>query len=152
MQTLSHVQLCGFRDASERGYSTVVYLRLIISHNSVSISLLGIYTPTKQLSDFKLVLLAVHVSEPSEWIRRFSSYDRMLRVVTWMRRFIGRWRRKQYTHDFLQRPELQESLIYIVWSTQCKILHCMRSYHRSSSTSLNGRSTCSPSAIVSFIF
>lgn len=40
-QMRCHVQLCGFCDASERGYSAVVFLRLISPHNSVSISLLG---------------------------------------------------------------------------------------------------------------
>lgn len=70
----------------------------------------------------KLVSLAVHVSEPSEWICRFSSYDRMLRVVAWMRRFIGRCRRLQYVHTFLQRSEIQELLIQIVRTFQRLLL------------------------------
>ncbi|KAE9521350.1 hypothetical protein AGLY_018254 [Aphis glycines] len=42
--TGSHVQLCGFCDASEQGYAAVVYLRLIRADGSVSISLLGAKT------------------------------------------------------------------------------------------------------------
>ncbi|XP_015376834.1 PREDICTED: uncharacterized protein LOC107171117 [Diuraphis noxia] len=68
--------------------------------------------PKEQLPDTKIISLTV--GEPSEWICRFSSYDRMLRVTSWVRRFIFRCKRKDYPLAFLQTFELQESLVSIV--------------------------------------
>lgn len=78
--------------------------------------------PVEQLPDTKIVSLTVTVSEPSEWICRFSSNDRMLRVISWVRRFIFRCKRKEYPLAFLQASELQESLVSIVRVSQRLLL------------------------------
>lgn len=78
--------------------------------------------PVEQLPDTKIISLTVTVGEPSEFICRFSSYDRMLRVISWVRRFIFRCKRKEYPLAFLQSSDLQESLVSIVRASQRLLL------------------------------
>lgn len=57
----THVQLCGFCDASDKGYAAVVYLRVRSADSSISISLLGSKTkmaPMKTSTTPRLELCA----------------------------------------------------------------------------------------------
>jgi len=60
-QRQSHVELCGFCDASERGFVAVVYLRMIDLSGTVSVFLLGSKTkmaPMKTVTILRLELCA----------------------------------------------------------------------------------------------
>jgi len=56
-----------------------------------------------------------------EWIERFSSYDQMLNVVAWVRRFIGRSRprnRITYATSYLTSSERREALVIVTRVSQ----------------------------------
>lgn len=58
---------------------------------------------SNEIPEVKLVSLSVQSSTPIvEWISRFSSYDQMLVVTAWVRRFIGRCRRQTFLTPYLR--------------------------------------------------
>lgn len=64
-------QLCGFCDASERGYAAVVYLRIITASNGVKVFLIGTKTklaPIKKLSIPRLELCGAFLF--ARWMHR----------------------------------------------------------------------------------
>lgn len=74
--------------------------------------------PDEQLSELKLVSLATHIDYELEWFLRFSSYTNMIKVISWVRRFIGRCRGQIYNSSFLSRSELNDTLTIIVRTSQ----------------------------------
>lgn len=76
--------------------------------------------PVNMLPEVKSISLAVEINGGAEWYSRFSNFTRMLRVVAWIRRFTGRCQKKFYSHEFLSRTELDESLVIIVRLAQCQ--------------------------------
>ncbi|XP_060870209.1 uncharacterized protein LOC132944717 [Metopolophium dirhodum] len=74
--------------------------------------------PVEQLPEFKPVSLAVQVTSNKEWFCRFSSFLNMIKVVAWMRRFIGLCKKRTYSNNFLSREEINQSLMVIVQSSQ----------------------------------
>jgi len=76
--------------------------------------------PVNMLPEVKSISLAVEINGDAEWYSRFSNFTRMLRVVAWICRFIGRCQKQCYSHDFLGRTELDGSLVIIVRIAQCR--------------------------------
>lgn len=74
--------------------------------------------PIEHLPEAKVISLSVQIDPEGEWFSRFSSYHNMVRVVAWMRRFVGRVRKQKYTSEFLNREELDDSLIILVKQSQ----------------------------------
>lgn len=74
--------------------------------------------PVEQLPEFKPVSLAVQVTSNKERFCRFSSFLNMIKVVAWMRRFIGLCKKRTYSNNFLSREEINQSLMVIVQSSQ----------------------------------
>jgi len=54
----------------------------------------------------------------SEWFDRFSSYQHMLRVLAWVRRFVSRCRGQPSRSDTLSRCELDEALTVVIKCSQ----------------------------------
>ncbi|XP_022179959.1 uncharacterized protein LOC111040376 [Myzus persicae] len=72
----SQYELCGFADASIKGYAAVVYLRVSDRDNGVSMFLLGCKTklaPTKTLSIPRLELCAAGLL--ARWLSRYQAAD-----------------------------------------------------------------------------
>lgn len=77
--------------------------------------------PENQLPERKVVTpVALIGHEAPEWFTRFSSYNRMIRIVAWMQRFIAHCRGNQANSDgfYLSRKNLDEASLAIVRSTQ----------------------------------
>lgn len=76
-------------------------------------------TPVNQLPEVKVCALAANVAPTDvEWFSRFSLYKNMLRVVSWIRRFINLCRHCTYSSRFLLPSELKNSLKLIVKCSQ----------------------------------
>lgn len=74
--------------------------------------------PGEQLPEFKPVSLAAQITSNEEWFCRFSSFFNMIKVVAWMRRFVGLCKKRSYSNNFLSREEMNQSLMVIVQSSQ----------------------------------
>ncbi|XP_025191316.1 uncharacterized protein LOC112591650 [Melanaphis sacchari] len=76
--------------------------------------------PCSDLPEVRSITLLVQSKDPlSEWFTRFSSYDNMIRVVAWMRRFLLKSRRRSdEVTRVLTRDELEDALRTIVLSSQ----------------------------------
>lgn len=74
--------------------------------------------PVDQLPEVKLVSLLVNSDQVDEWFERFSSYERMLRVLAWMRRFLQKCRRTCVVEGTISRAELNTSLVFVVQCSQ----------------------------------
>lgn len=74
--------------------------------------------PEEELPEMKIVSLATQIDTEVEWLTRFSSYTNMIRVISWMRRFIGRCRSQVYPAPFLSRSELDDTLAVAVRVSQ----------------------------------
>lgn len=75
-----------------------------------------------QLPETKEVCLAAQLASEPEWFSRFSSYTNMLRVVSWLRRFISTRRGRAYSQNYLCQSELNESLTVIIKASQLQTL------------------------------
>lgn len=66
------------------------------------------------------VSCAVHIDEtPAEWFERFSSYDRLLRVVALLLRFVARVRRRDpCTTSYLLKSELDRAVQVLAIESQ----------------------------------
>lgn len=75
-----------------------------------------------ELPELKPVTLTVQVTDqPSEWLVRFSSFDRMIRVVAQMRRFVSRCRHRNQipAHpSYLCKDELDDATRILVIESQ----------------------------------
>lgn len=75
--------------------------------------------PINQLPELKATSLMTKLDKSEdEWITRFSSYNHMLRVCAWMRRFISLMRKSPAFEGVLSRRELDEVLYVITRMTQ----------------------------------
>jgi len=73
----------------------------------------------ENIPEVKQVSFVVETSSPIiEWFSRFSSFDKLLAVVSWVRRFIGLCLRIKYTFPYPTCLEINESLICVVRYSQ----------------------------------
>uniref|UniRef100_A0A2S2NBR8 Integrase catalytic domain-containing protein n=1 Tax=Schizaphis graminum TaxID=13262 RepID=A0A2S2NBR8_SCHGA len=80
-----------------------------------------------KIPEVKLVSLPIHSPAPVvEWINRFSSYDKMLVVVAWVRRFLGLCRKRTFSTPYPSQIELDEALNVVVKSSQKYFLGHLR--------------------------
>ncbi|KAF0724709.1 Uncharacterized protein FWK35_00038057, partial [Aphis craccivora] len=93
-----------------------------LRHSEESWDLSPCIMTLEELPETKGVSLAVQIDTDDEWFTRFSSYTNMLRVVTWMRRFIGLCQGKTYSNAFLCQSELTDSLTVLVKASQLQTL------------------------------
>ncbi|XP_022180904.1 uncharacterized protein LOC111041058 [Myzus persicae] len=143
--------LCGFCDASEKGYAAVVYLRVTDPSGAIAISvyLMGAKTklapmkamtiPRLELSvetwtqDFsclslehlpetKPVCLVTRVEPRVEWSLRFSSFNQMIRRTAQVLRFIQMCRKRSVELGFLRQSELNAALHVVVKDAQNRYL------------------------------
>ncbi|XP_008183129.1 uncharacterized protein LOC103309449 [Acyrthosiphon pisum] len=79
------------------------------------------------IPEVKLVAMSVQSPAPVvEWINRLSSYDKMLIVVAWVRRFIGRCRQQTFLTPYPSRVELYDALNVVVKLSQRELLGQLR--------------------------
>jgi len=117
--TGSHVQLCGFCDASEQGYAAIVYLRLIKPDGSVSISLLGSKTkmsPMKKITVPRLELSASVLL--ARWMARIKATLEHQLVIT----NVFAWSDSQIVLSWLINPH---SLFKIFVSNRVHQVHIL---------------------------
>jgi len=101
--------------------------------------------PVEQLPEVKLVSLLVSSDQVNEWFEIFSSYERMLRVLAWMTRFILKCRKSFVFDGTLTRMELNESLNIIVQCSQrCHFKELLSELSRSSPVSSKKLARLSP--------
>jgi len=75
--------------------------------------------PRTELPELRPISLLVSSTDPiDDWLKRFSSYERLLRVVAWMRRFVNQNLGKTTDRGFLTQNKLDEALVSVVKSTQ----------------------------------
>lgn len=75
--------------------------------------------PVEEIPEVKSTSLLISSNQnDSEWFDRFSSYQHMLRVLTWVRRFVSRCRGKPSRSDTLSRCELDEALTVVIKCSQ----------------------------------
>lgn len=75
--------------------------------------------PIPDLPETRPVSLALSVEQPSEWYDKFSSYDRLVRVVAYIFRFFNACKIRSYAADeSLQRIELDYSVRALVIASQ----------------------------------
>lgn len=74
--------------------------------------------PVDQLPEVKLQSLVVSSDALDEWFDRFSSYQRMLRVVAWVNRFVSKCRKLPVGSGTLTYAELNSSVKIVVRSSQ----------------------------------
>lgn len=128
--TNSNVSLCGFCDASERGYAAVVYLRFVASDGSISVSLLGSKTkmaPMKSSTMPRLELCAVVLL--SRWMSRIkSTLESTLSINE-----IVAWSDSQVALSWLSTPHNQFKVFVSnhVYQVHQLLPHCSWNYIRS---------------------
>ncbi|XP_060846073.1 uncharacterized protein LOC132925721 [Rhopalosiphum padi] len=74
--------------------------------------------PVEQLPEIKITSLLVSSDQNHEWFNRFSSYQHMLRVVVWVRRFVALCKKKPASLGTLTFIELNEALTVVVRHSQ----------------------------------
>lgn len=75
--------------------------------------------PIIDLPETRPAALVLNTEQPSEWYDKFSSYDRLVRVVAYMRRFINACRKHPHAAVApLQRTELDDSTRTLVIKSQ----------------------------------
>lgn len=75
--------------------------------------------PMTELPELRPISLLVSSTDTiDDFLKRFSSYGRLLRVVAWMRRFVNQNLGKSTDRGFLTQNELDEALVSAVKSTQ----------------------------------
>uniref|UniRef100_A0A2S2PC00 Uncharacterized protein n=1 Tax=Schizaphis graminum TaxID=13262 RepID=A0A2S2PC00_SCHGA len=72
----------------------------------------------EEIPEVKAVSLLISSDQNQEWFDRFSSYQHMLRVVVWVRRFVSLCKRKPVSLGILSLGELNEALMVIVKHSQ----------------------------------
>lgn len=79
----------------------------------------------EEIPEVKSVSLLISSDENHEWFDRFSSYQHMLRVVVWVRRFVLLCKRKPVTLGSLTLDELNEAALVIVKHSQLVHFHLL---------------------------
>lgn len=74
--------------------------------------------PIDQLPEVKVMSLVASLGPQDEWFERFSSYQRMLRIVAWMYRFIFKCRRLPVVQGPLMYSELDRSVFTVARCAQ----------------------------------
>ncbi|KAL4141360.1 hypothetical protein QTP88_004012 [Uroleucon formosanum] len=85
--------------------------------------------PPCELPELRLAACAALVADvPSEWFTRFSNYDRMLRVVAFMRRFVALCRRKISRRDgpvYIRKYDLDSAAQVLIVESQRVHFHSL---------------------------
>jgi len=82
--------------------------------------------PVEQLPETKVNSLLISSDQNHEWFDRFSSYQHMLRVVVWVRRFVSICKKSHTPLGPISFVELNEALMSIVRCSQSVYFHSLR--------------------------
>lgn len=75
--------------------------------------------PISDLPDTRPAVLVINTEQPSEWYDQFSSYDRLVRVVAYIYRFINACKKRpRAAATTLQRSEIDDSIRMLVTNSQ----------------------------------
>lgn len=75
--------------------------------------------PVEEIPEVKSASLLISSDQNDpEWFDRFSSYQHMLRVLAWVRRFVSKCRGQSSRSDTLSRCELDEALTVVIKCSQ----------------------------------
>lgn len=75
--------------------------------------------PVEEIPEVKSASLLISSDQNnSEWFDRYSSYQHMLRVLAWVRRFVSGCKRQPLRSDTLSRCELDEALTVVIKCSQ----------------------------------
>ncbi|XP_025204843.1 uncharacterized protein LOC112601423 [Melanaphis sacchari] len=82
--------------------------------------------PIEQLPEIKVNSFLISSDQNHEWFDRFSSYQHMLRVIVWVRRFVSLCKKRLTPLGPISFVELNEALMNIVRCSQSVYLHSLR--------------------------